>query len=71
MRGTVTALGVVLVNLIGAGLGPQFVGLLSDALHRGHDQASLQHAMAAAALVNLVTGMLFLSSRKIGGSAPQ
>lgn len=60
MRGTVLALAVVLTNLVGAGLGPQSVGLISDALARNGDPGHLQHAMSAVALVGLVTAYLFL-----------
>ena len=60
MRGTVMALAVVLTNLIGAGLGPQSVGLISDLLARHGDPAHLQHAMSAVSLVGLLTAGLFL-----------
>lgn len=60
MRGTVLALAVVLTNLVGAGLGPQSVGLISDLLARHGDVAHLQHALSMVALVGLVTAFLFL-----------
>jgi MFS family permease len=63
MRGTIFGLGIVLTNLVGPGLGPQTIGLLSDALHRLHDAAHLQHAMASVALFAVIPAAMFLSSQ--------
>jgi len=60
MRATIMAVGIVLTNLIGAGLGPQSVGLLSDALAWAGDGGHLAHAMSAICLVSVATGWLFL-----------
>lgn len=63
MRATVMAVALVGVNLIGAGFGPPFVGLLSDLLEKtGRDPAHLQHAMAIAGLISLVSAGLFLTA---------
>lgn len=67
MRSTVMAVAIVLTNLIGAGLGPQSVGLLSDLLHWAGDAAHLQHAMSAAAVMSVASAWLFLRSGKPGG----
>ena len=59
-RGTIMALAIVLTNLLGAGLGPQSVGLLSDALAHFHDAAHLAHAMSLLSATSLITVWLFL-----------
>jgi predicted MFS family arabinose efflux permease len=61
MRGTVMAAILVATNLIGAGLGPQSVGLLSDLFAGLGDGAHLQHAMSAVSLMGLLTAWLFAS----------
>jgi predicted MFS family arabinose efflux permease len=61
MRGTLVGIALICTNLVGAGFGPQVVGLLSDLFSRWHDAAYLQHALAAVALVNLITASLFLT----------
>jgi MFS family permease len=53
MRGTTMALLQVLCNVCGYGLGPQFVGLLSDALHPAFGVHALAYAMSALAVCNL------------------
>jgi predicted MFS family arabinose efflux permease len=68
MRGTVMGIAIILTNLIGAGLGPQVVGLLSDLFNRWYDPAYLQHAIAAVALINLITASLFLTRFNLRGA---
>lgn len=64
MRGTTMALLQVLCNMCGYGLGPLFVGVLSDRLHPGFGADALYYAMAALALVNLwATAHLLLAAR--------
>ena len=41
------ALLLLVMNLVGMGVGPTFVGAVSDALHRAHPQHSLQLALYA------------------------
>jgi len=53
MRGTTMALLQVLCNMCGYGLGPQFVGLLSDAMNPAFGVQALPYAMALLALGNL------------------
>ncbi|MEJ7932921.1 MFS transporter [Sphingobium sp. AN558] len=64
-RSAAAALQLLLVNLIGMGIGPLYVGMVSDWLHPGHGTASLRIALAglvpfliAAAIANLVTARL-------------
>lgn len=61
MRATVMGVAIVMTNLIGAGLGPPFVGLLSDLLARAGDAEHLQHAMAVTTLFSGVSAWLFLA----------
>ncbi len=63
MRGTVTALVVVLSNVLGAGLGPQLVGLLSDAFRRSGDPDGLAHALAYILAVGVVAAVLLIVAR--------
>lgn len=69
MRGTVMGVVLILTNLIGAGLGPQIVGLLSDRLNAWHDPHYLQHALAVIALTNVITAFLFLGRFDLRTSA--
>jgi hypothetical protein len=56
MRGTLSAVVVILCNLVGAGLGPLLVGSISDLLHAARDAHPL-------ALAGLVSSALFLRAR--------
>jgi sugar phosphate permease len=60
-RGTVMAIIVVAANLVGAGLGPQFVGSVSDLLARLGDPRKLDHALASLVLFGSVPAWLFKS----------
>jgi MFS-type transporter involved in bile tolerance (Atg22 family) len=57
-RGTSFALYAVISNVIGSGLGPLLVGLLSDLL--GGDGANLRNAMIAVALLQLLAVAAFI-----------
>lgn len=64
MRGTTMALLQVLCNVCGYGLGPQFVGLLSDGLHQSYGANALPYAMALLALGNIwATAHLIFAAR--------
>jgi MFS family permease len=63
MRGTVASLVVVLSNVLGAGLGPQIVGLLSDHFHRAGDPPGLGHALACIRPAGVVGGGILLAAR--------
>lgn len=59
LRGTLSALVIVTCNLIGAGLGPQLVGSVSDLLRSGGDLSPLSHALALLAIAGLAPAWLF------------
>jgi hypothetical protein len=63
MRGTLSAVVVILCNLVGAGLGPLLVGSISDLLHAAHDAQPLAHSIGLVALAGLVSSALFLRAR--------
>lgn len=50
-RATASALLTLMVNLLGLGVGPQLIGLLSDTLRPGFGEQSLRMALLAATLV--------------------
>ncbi len=51
MRAMAAALLLLITNLIGGGIGPQAVGIMSDYLAAGHQQDSLRYALLAVSLV--------------------
>jgi hypothetical protein len=53
MRATTVAVVMLLANLIGMGVGPQFVGILSDLMASKLGQDSLRYAMLIMSLVSL------------------
>jgi MFS family permease len=53
MRATTMAVVMLLVNLIGFGIGPQLVGILSDVLRPATGDDSLRYAMLAVSFVAL------------------
>lgn len=53
MRAVASAILLFVANIIGMGLGPQFVGILSDSLHEQYGDESLRYALLA------VTPILF------------
>jgi len=63
MRGTLSALVVILCNLVGAGLGPLLIGSISDLLHAARDAHPLAHAIGLLALAGLVSSALFMRAR--------
>lgn len=66
LRGTAMAVIVVSTHLVGAGLGPQAVGVASDVLRWLGDDDGLRHALAVVTLVSLIPGALYLySARRI------
>jgi len=54
------ALTFVLSNILGAGMGPQIVGLLSDGFTLAGDAQGLRHAVACLSLAVAAAGALFL-----------
>jgi len=59
-RGRLMALTFVLSNILGAGMGPQVVGLLSDGFTLAGDPEGLRHAVACLSLAVGAAGVLFL-----------
>lgn len=75
MRATAIAVLILIDNVVGLGLGPQFVGLLSDGLRPVLGAASLRVALLAAMAGSAVSviGFLFAAHRlraEIGASKP-
>src|SRR5207248_705657 len=52
MRATALALVMLIVNLVGMGLGPQLVGILSDAFRSSAGEDSLRPAMLSMSLLS-------------------
>ena len=59
------ALLLLIMNLIGLGLGPTFVGAASDFFHASHPQHSLQIALYMLASVYVVAVLLFLALARV------
>ena len=60
LRSTGAAIFMLVANLIGFGLGPTIVGVLSDALAPWAGNDSLQHALALTSISGPVAALLFL-----------
>jgi predicted MFS family arabinose efflux permease len=60
MRGTVTAVTYLSMNLIGYGLGVQSIGLLSDLFARRFGTDSLRYALFAAGTLDILAALCFL-----------
>ncbi|MDB5985789.1 MAG: hypothetical protein JWR16_842 [Nevskia sp.] len=61
-RATAAALMVLIQSLIGLGLGPLLIGVLSDRLTTAHGVSGLGLALAIASLLNIVSALLFARS---------
>ncbi len=64
MRAVASAIGLFLLNLIGMGLGPQTVGILSDWLAPTHGDDSLRWGLLIALATKLIAIALFLMAAK-------
>jgi hypothetical protein len=53
MRSVASAILLFVINIIGMGLGPYVVGILSDLLHPGFGIQSLRYALCIAVIANL------------------
>lgn len=62
MRALSVALSLLAANLIGLGLGPQLVGILSDLLRESLGDESLRYAMLVAGVANLLAGAAYLAT---------
>jgi len=66
MRSVASAILLFIVNIIGLGLGPQLVGLLSDFFQEQHGVESLRYALLCLSLVNVWTALhYFLAARTL------
>jgi MFS transporter, Spinster family, sphingosine-1-phosphate transporter len=59
MRATTLAVVMLLANLIGMGVGPQVVGILSDVLRSSAGANSLRYAMLIVSLIALLAAHQF------------
>jgi len=68
MRTVASAVLLFVINIIGLGIGPQMVGVLSDALHPSFGTESLRYALLLVGLVNVWAALHFwLASRTLVG----
>ena len=68
MRAVASAILLFVLNLIGMGLGPYFIGILSDVLNPTFGYESIRYALCVAVLVNLWAGIhYFLGARTVRG----
>jgi hypothetical protein len=59
MRATAAAITLFILNFIALGLGPLFVGILSDALKATYGSESLRYALMVTSLINVWAGYHF------------
>jgi hypothetical protein len=64
MRAQVTAIYLAVINLLGAGVGPLYIGLLTDHVFR--DEQLLKHSLSITALTVLPLAMLLLRAASRG-----
>lgn len=66
MRAMASAILFFILNLIGLGLGPLVVGMLSDLLAPTYGSESLRYALGIVSFVNLISAaFFFLAARKL------
>lgn len=66
MRALASAICLFLLNIIGLGIGPQAVGILSDLLYDSFGRESLRYALMAFSLVNIWCGLhYYLAARTL------
>ncbi len=71
MRATSTAIMLLIVNLVGLGLGPPFIGIISDIFHSDADTSGLRYAIGMSAVVCLLASFVyFLASRTTENDIP-
>ena len=70
MRALAAAINLFATNLIGMGLGPQVVGLVSDALSARTGDWALRYGMLTVGLANLLAGAFYLlADRELSGTS--
>jgi hypothetical protein len=66
MRSVASAILLFIINIIGLGLGPQTVGLLSDFFRDQYGNESLRYALICLSVVNIWTALhYFLAGRTV------
>ena len=65
MRATVSAILIFIISLVGLGLGPLAVGMISDFLNPIYGKESLRYALMSTALLNVWAGVHYI----LAGSA--
>ena len=65
LRGRMMAVTLVLSNIVGAAVGPQIIGGLSDYLQSRHDPLALPHAATSLIAAAVAAGLLFLAVIRI------
>ena len=66
MRAVASAILLLVLNLVGMGLGPYFVGFMSDIFEPGYGILSLRYALCASLIFNIIAAILyFLGSRHV------
>jgi hypothetical protein len=66
MRALAASILLFILNLIGLGLGPQFVGIMSDVLRSSYGEGSLQMALVIVLIFNVLsTGSYLLAGRTL------
>jgi MFS family permease len=68
MRALAAAINLFATNLIGMGLGPQVVGLVSDALSARAGNDALRYGMLTVGVANLMAGAFYLLANRALGS---
>ena len=66
-RATISALTLVVINLVGLGLGPPLAGVMSDIMHLGmgmEDAQALRMALIAITAISALAGLAFWQARR-------
>lgn len=64
MRAVASALTMLTVNLIGLGIGPQLIGIISDLLNPTYGSDSLRYALAIVASFSFIAAYFFLKTAR-------
>ena len=68
MRAVAAGILLFIINIIGLGLGPQLVGILSDVLNPEYGDESLRYALLICSLVYIWAAMhYFIAGRHLAG----
>lgn len=64
MRAVASAILLLVLNLVGMGLGPFFIGFMSDVFEPAHGILALRYAMCVALIFNVVSAGLYFAGAK-------